>query len=107
MFQLLAQVDIGDIFKSPFGQPKTIGDFVGLILNSAFVLAGIFVLILFLVGGFSLIQGAGNGNPEAAEKGKKAITSAVTGFIIIFAAYWIIRIIEKISGSPFVTKPIF
>jgi hypothetical protein len=45
-----------------------------------------------------MIMGAGQDNPEAAAKGKQAATSAVIGFIIIFAAYWIIQIIETVTG---------
>ena len=43
---------------------------------------------------------AGNSNPEGAEKGKKVITAAVIGFVIVFSAYWIIKITEKLTGIP-------
>lgn len=107
MLTLLSQIDISNNFNSPFGKEKTVGDLVSLFLNGAFVIAGILVLVLFLVGGFSIIAGAGNENPEAAQKGKNAITGAIAGFVIIFAAYWIIRIIEIMTGSNFITEPRF
>ena len=107
MLTLLSQVNISDGFNSPFGKDRTIGDLVSLFLNGAFVLAGILVLVLFLVGGFSIIAGAGKSEPEAAQKGKNAITGAILGFVVIFAAYWIVRIIEVMTGSNFITDPGF
>ena len=43
-------------------------------------------------------MGAGEDNPEKAKKGKQAITAALIGFMIIFCSYWIIKIIEIITG---------
>ncbi len=105
MNNLLAQVDISSKFNSPFGNTKTVGDLISIFLKGSFVIAGIFILVLFLIAGFSIIQGAGNDNPEAAQKGKNAATSALIGFVVIFGAYWIIRIIEVITGNRFITNP--
>ncbi len=91
-------VDIGSSFNSPFGQGKGIGDLVSAIISNALVIAGIILVFFFIFGGISMIAGAGQDNPERAAKGKQAATSALLGFIIIFAAYWIIRIIESITG---------
>lgn len=104
MRNLLALVDISQKFNSPFGKEKTVGDLVSLFLNGSFVIAGILILVLFLVGGVTIIAGAGSDNPEAAKKGRDAIIAAIIGFIVIFAAYWIVRIIEIITGTPFVTN---
>ncbi len=91
-------VNIGESFGSPFGQEKGIGDLVSAIISNALVIAGIILVFIFVFGGISMIAGAGQDNPERAAKGKQAATSALLGFIIIFAAYWIIRIIESITG---------
>ncbi len=91
-------VDIGKSFGSPFGQTYGLADLVSVILSNAMVVASIILLLLLIFGGISMIMGAGQDNPEAAAKGKQAATSAVIGFIIIFAAYWIIQIIETLTG---------
>lgn len=91
-------VDIGSKFGSPFGQSKGIGDLVSAIVSNTLVVAGIILVFFFVIGGISMIAGAGQDNPEKAAKGKQAATSALLGFIIIFAAYWIIRIIESVTG---------
>lgn len=100
-------VDIGSSFGSPFGQSKGIGDLVSVIVSNALVIAGVILLFFFIFGGISMIAGAGQDNPERAAKGKQAATSALIGFIIIFAAYWIIRLIEIITGVAFITAPGF
>ncbi|MCK4588586.1 hypothetical protein KAT60_02095 [Candidatus Woesebacteria bacterium] len=94
----IAQIDIGKEFGSPFGKDYGLADLVSIILSNALVVAGIILLFLLIFGGISMIMGAGQDNPEAAAKGKQAATSAVIGFIIIFAAYWIIQIIETVTG---------
>jgi hypothetical protein len=100
----LAAVDIEQVFDSSFDTGgNTIGDLVALLVQASFVIAGVLILFLFIFGGFGIIMGAGNDNPEQAAKGKKALTSALIGFFIIFTAYWVIRIIEIIVGVNFVT----
>ncbi|OGM55858.1 hypothetical protein A3F62_05585 [Candidatus Woesebacteria bacterium RIFCSPHIGHO2_12_FULL_44_11] len=103
----LAQVNIGDKFGSPFGQTggKTLGDLVSLVLTSAIIIAGVITLFMFVLGGFSMLVGAGQDNPERAAKGRQAATWGAIGFGVVFGAYWIIRIIEAIVGEKFITAP--
>ena len=104
----IALVDIGKEFKSPFGVTSTtsnLGDLTNLFLNIAIVVAGVIIVFLFIFGGIGIIAGAGQDNPESTAKGKKALTAAIAGFLIIFAAYWIIRVIELVVGVNFVTRP--
>lgn len=91
-------VNIGEVFGSPLGTSKTLGDLVSVILSSALALASVILLFLLILGGVGIIAGAGSNNPEQAAKGKQAATAAVIGFIIVFAAYWIIQIIEELTG---------
>lgn len=91
-------VDIGVKFGSPFGQTKGLADLTSIILSNALYLSGFIMLIIFLVAGFGIISGAGENNPEKAAKGKKAMTAAIFGFIIVFASYWIIKIVESLTN---------
>lgn len=90
--------DIGDAFGSPIGKDVLLADLVSIILSNAIVIAGIIMLFLMIGGGIGIISGAGKGNPEAAARGRQAVTAAVIGFIIIFATYWIVQIAEIITG---------
>ena len=80
-------------------------DFVSVILFNAIAIASIILLFLLVFGGISMIIGAGQSNPESTAKGKKAITSALIGFLIIFTAYWIIQIVGRIAGLNIIDPP--
>jgi len=80
------------------GFKEGIGGIISTLLQNIYVLAGILLFVLLIVGGLSFIMGAGEDNPEKAKKGKQAITAALIGFMVIFCSYWIIKIIEIITG---------
>jgi len=93
---LIPTVAIKDIFTPATSFP-TIGSLVNVLLRNSLVIAGVICLVLLISGGFSFIVSAG-GDAKAKEKGKNTITSALTGLVLIIAAYWIIQIIEIITG---------
>lgn len=102
----LAQIDIGETFLGPnseFKELTGVGSLVSRTVTIALTAAGIILLFLLIVGGLMMIAGAGSDNPETVEKGKKAASSAIIGFVVVFVAYWIIRIIELITGFNFIT----
>lgn len=105
MNKLLAEVSIGN--ELSIGNNKTIGGasqfstpgaLISIILKNVYILAGILLLFLIIAGGVSIISGAGGNDPKKTASGKHTITNAIIGFLIIFASYWIIRIIEIITG---------
>ena|SRR3989344_910480 len=108
----LLAVDIGDAFKiagdkgisDPSSGYSTIGGFIGSVLPNVYIAAGIILLFLLLSGGLMTI--INSDNAEAQEKGKQAITSAVIGFVIVFASFWIIQIIQVLTGIN-ILKPSF
>lgn len=99
-------VDISSTYGTPWGVRETTGSLVSLVLNSGIALAGIIVLFTFIFSGIKIIGGAGNNDPKAAAQGKQALTYAIIGFIVVVTAYWIIRLIEVITGSTFLTSPL-
>lgn len=99
------ELDIGKEFwvrpRQGIGTAKgfaSIGEIISNILPNIYILAGVILFVLLIVGGFGVIMGAGEQNPERAKKGKQAITAALIGFAVIFCSYWIIRIIEIMTG---------
>lgn len=107
MNQAYAQVNIGEAFKLKPGQGiadaehlQSVGGLITAILPNIFVLAGIILLFLLIFGGVAIILGAGKGNEERIQQGKQTITSALIGFLVVFAAYWIIQIVEIVTGIP-------
>lgn len=101
--QVFAQVDIGKAFKLGGKSINTkegygsIGEFISAILPNIYVIAGLILFFLFIGGGFVIMSSAGNADQQG--KGAKAVTAAVIGFIIIFASYWLIQIIEFLTGT--------
>lgn len=97
----LAQVNIGEeLLLNGEGVVSlgTLGDIISAILPNIYILAGVILFFLLIGGGIMFIVGAGQENPERAGQGRKAITAALAGFLVIFASYWIIQIIEVVTG---------
>ncbi len=84
------------ISGSPAHQSVT--GFISAILPNVYIFATIILFIILLVGGLIVIASAGKGKEEGIQKGKKAITSALLGFLIIFLSYWIMQIIKVVTG---------
>lgn len=59
-------------------------------------LAGVVVLVMFVVGGFQYLT-AGD-NPKEVEKANKTLTFAIGGLIVIISAWLILQAIETITG---------
>lgn len=74
----------------------TIGEVVGALLPYLFAGAGLLLLLFLVYGGLSLMLS--RGDPKAVQAAKGKITSALVGFIIVFASYWIVQIVGRILG---------
>ncbi len=74
----------------------TIGTIIGQSLSYIFGFAGIGLLLMIIASGFTLMTSAGD--PKKMEKGKATLTNAIIGFLIIFAAFWIVQIAGIIFG---------
>ncbi len=99
--QKLAQVPIGSSFfgaNRGFTEIKDIGSLVSTLVSLGITVAGVILLLLLVSGGIGIIAGAGSDNPQQVESGKKAVTYAIIGFLVVFAAYWIVRLIEVVTG---------
>ena len=103
MNKLLAQgVDIGQAFqlggegigtKSGY---ESVGSFLSGILPNVYIIAGLILFFLILMGGYGLL--AAGDDPEKLKQSSKTFTAAIGGFLIIFVSYWIIQIIEVLTG---------
>jgi len=74
--------------------PTNIGSIIGSLLPYLLTIAGLILFSMLVAGGFTMLAGAAN--QESQEKGKKMVTSALTGFFVIFLAYWIAQILQVI-----------
>lgn len=76
----------------------TVGSLFSTILFNLYGLAGLILLFLLIFGGLNIIIGAGKQESDKVQKGQKAVSGAVIGFIIIFASYFIIQLIQALTG---------
>lgn len=102
--RLLSQVNIPNSFNSPWGQTKGFGDLISLIIRNSIVIAGLVMIALIIGGGIAIIKSAGNS--EEAAKGKQTATTGFIGFVIVFSTYWIIQIIQIITGVSIFNTPL-
>ena len=99
-----AQVHVGEKYAAPFFDPdpnqgiQGVGKIVSVILSNAYIIAGVILLILILFAGFQMIQSAGSKDAQKAAQARNTLTYAILGFLIIFASYWIIQLVEAITG---------
>lgn len=96
--QINAAVDIGATYQSPYNNVTEIGRLVSSVLSNVYLLSGVVFLFLVALGGLKMIQNAGAGDQRKTAQAKEAVTYALFGFLLIFASYWIIRIIEMLTG---------
>lgn len=71
-----------------------LGDVISYLLPRLMVFAGLGLFLYIIFSGFKMLTGASN--PESFEKGKKTLTNAIIGFIIVFCAYWLVQLLEKV-----------
>jgi hypothetical protein len=81
--------------------PQFTGPFftnIGGILNDAvpliLALAGLGLLLMLLFAGFTFMTSAGDA--KKMEQAKSRLTNALVGFIIVFAAYWVVQLVGVI-----------
>lgn len=102
--EYLAQIDFQNLIPAVFpnvtGLPAktnaTIADLLSLVLQYVYIIAGIILFFFLVIAGFSYLTAGGDAKKIESAKGK--IGSALTGFIIIFIAYWLTQLVELIFG---------
>lgn len=83
-------------YSTKADQLSTPGGIISEVLTYAFPIAGVILFVMLIMAGFKMLTGASNSSNM--EEGKKMISTAIVGFIILFAAYWIAQLIEIIFG---------
>ena len=71
-------------------------DIINDLIPYIFIFAGIILFVMLIAGGFSIFVSAGN--PEKVKKGQAMLVNALIGFLVIFASYWIIQLLEFSLG---------
>jgi hypothetical protein len=95
-----AELDLGSSYTLRGGTPvsevfSTPADLVNLIVPNLFVIAGVTLMILIIVAGYQYIAKGQKG----AEEAKKIGTTAFFGLVVLLGAYWVVQIIQLVTGA--------
>jgi len=72
--------------------------FIGAIISLMLTIAGAIAVVFVIIGGFMYVTSAGN--EEQAEKGRKTLTNAIIGVVIVILAYVIVNVtVNFVSGG--------
>ena len=80
---------VGDPDNIKFTKAGDVGLFVSQLLQYALIIAGLVLFAGVIAAGFTILTSGGD--PKKTEMGKNRLTSALIGFLIVFAAFWIAR----------------
>jgi len=75
---------------------KSLGEIVSRLLQYALPLGGLILFVMIIISGFQLLTSAGE--PKKMEQAKQRLTWGILGFMVIFVAFWIMRIMEFLLG---------
>lgn len=82
---------------------NSLGDVVSAILPVIISVAGLALFAYLLMGGIKYITSGGD--DKAIMEAKKIITNALIGMLIVFVAFWIVRILETVLGIEITGTP--
>ncbi len=82
-------MSVKDVYNSP-------AFLVNLLVYNVFVIAGILLFFYVFYAGFKFISGGTKGKDEA----KSMIQSALVGFLLMFVAYWVVQVVQLVTGVP-------
>ena len=94
-------VDIGTTFfghgsGNPLLSLAGVGTLVNSLVNNIFVIAGVVLLFVIIYAGTAMVTGAGD--PQSFERAKSILTAGIIGFVLVIAAWLIVRIVETSTG---------
>lgn len=94
------------IWQNSAGEPlsgryklDTPGEIISAVYPYLFSVAGIILFAMLVWGAFEIMMGAASS--KSADSGKKRITTAIIGFLLLFFSYWIGQLIQYIFGLNF------
>lgn len=91
---LAANLDLNTIQgNANISAPGSLGELISNVLPYVFGIAGILLLVYLVLGGLQLMTS--RGDPKAMQGAQAKISNALLGFIIVFAAYWIVGLIGR------------
>ena len=89
-YLLDGQTPVADRFGSP-------AQIINVLMPNIFAIASLFVFLIIVGAGFKMVMNPDN--KKSMEEGKKALTYGIGGFLLLFASYWIVQLIQYVTGT--------
>ncbi len=90
-------IAIDEKIFSPASHFKTVASLINTLLPNALMLAGVIFLLMLIYAGLQMVI-AGQANPEKWQKTQQTLTAALVGLIVVAVAYWLVSIIQHLTG---------
>lgn len=97
-----SQLDLPALYNTIQSKPHAFsfsqspGEIISILLRYVFPIVGLILLLMLIYGGYNIMLSGGD--PKKAAMAKSIITTAAVGFVLIFSAYWIVKIVANILG---------
>ena len=92
-------IDIGSTFfggSHPLQSLPGVGVVIQALVSNIIVIAGVILVFIIIYAGSAMVSGAGD--PQSFERAKSILTAGIVGFILVIAAWFIVRIVETSTG---------
>lgn len=94
-----AELDLGKVLclsdSTPVRDVYTSPAFlVNLLVKNIFVVGGVILFLMIFYAGFKFISQGSKGKEEA----KGIVSACIAGLVLMFAAFWIVQIIQALTG---------
>lgn len=103
MRTLVAQVNLQDAYRLSPDSPDAVTDvfptpgaLITSLLPNIFIFAGLLLFFFIFFAGLKMVISPDK--KKNFDEGKKKIGYAVAGFILLFMSYWLIQIIQVVTG---------
>lgn len=91
-------IDISDPTINPVAKFGNIGSILSIVLPLITIFSAVVVLIMFLMGGYSILTGGGD--PAAIKKAQGIFTFAVLGLFLIIFSMFLVKLIASVLNVP-------
>ncbi len=81
------------------GGAELIAELIGKILNLAFLVGGLILIIMIIISGIQWMMAGGNKDAMSSAQGR--LTSAIIGFVVLASTYAIINLIAHVLNVGF------
>lgn len=104
MSNQIAATDLGEVFfngNNPLRNLSGVGSLVSSGVSNAILIAGVVLIITIIYSGISMLSSSGDA--QQFERARMILTSAIVGFVIVVASWFIVLWIQASTSANITT----